>query len=493
MKMPPLNAAFAAFSLLILFATVYVAIDSILAEAVHPLYSGISLVMAILAAIVVFLISAMPSIVPQITSALLSAFYAQRIVVTYFAPDSLDYHEYNNFTLDQLNYSIAFYLISVLSIFCGFVLARLTIRTASPLSDEIKFNRYKNINYFYYRVDFRGFARISIYAAIMLAFITIYYGLQGVGIAGATYESDAFVEMRFAGLYNVYIGLILFCVIFYQKDDLIYRWAIFAFVLIFAISLLNGGKGFLMSLILAALLNYRLLDKPVSPKFIYLVIFIVIFSIVIFFPLMTSVRGYVLSGFDTFDFFGDYDLTKSLKLFSSRLGGFDWMNLWISIPATMIPASNTSVITEFAILINSLVPGEIIEVPELVQLSKLMVVYGRGYGDILELGGHAENVGGLGTAFIYFGFFGAQIYLFLISLFLGRVEVSNLHSFHKQLIINNSLILFLVGGGFVLIQGTIFTALVIYALQAFIIASGISFFRYMQSSSANRPARGKAT
>ena len=90
--------------------------------------------------------------------------------------------------------------------------------------------------------------------------------------------------------------------------------------------------------------------------------------------------------------------------FSNRIGSFDWLNLWMFIPESSIPAQSRGIHNELISLINDLWPGDLIQQSDRINLSKLMVVEGRGYGDLNELGGHAENLGGLATIYIYFGF-----------------------------------------------------------------------------------------
>jgi hypothetical protein len=97
--------------------------DSVFEGASHPLYDGVSLTYAWFASLVVFLLSFSSRIVLRIFCLLLSTFYTQRLITTFWAPDQLDYDDYVHFTKGDIEASTGYFLLCTLSILLGAVIA----------------------------------------------------------------------------------------------------------------------------------------------------------------------------------------------------------------------------------------------------------------------------------------------------------------------------------------------------------------------------------
>ena len=73
-----------------------------------------------------------------------------------------------------------------------------------------------------------------------------------------------------------------------------------------------------------------------------------------------------------------------------------------------------------------------------------------------QLGGHAETLAGLATSYVYFGFLLAPLFFLIWSGILTALESSRIHPFHKVSILSTYLIVFMTGGGFIIMHGSFF-------------------------------------
>jgi len=74
--------------------------------------------------------------------------------------------------------------------------------------------------------------------------------------------------------------------------------------------------------------------------------------------------------------------------------------------------------------------SDLIEQPESTELAKLLVVIGRCWCNLNELGGHGENLGGLATAYVFFGKVWGLAYLAVCATCLFIVKKSYIHPCH---------------------------------------------------------------
>ena len=198
-----------------------------------------------------------------------------------------------------------------------------------------------------------------------------------------------------------------------------------------------------------------------------------IFSVVIFYPAMTIFRGMMinsdwslLAAFNGFNYVIDNFFYMLLNLLE-RLGGFDWLTLWLTVDSDAIPP-NASLFGELVTHLNSLVLGDIYSLNGSVNLGKMQVLIGRGYGDLNELGGHLEIIGGLSTFYAYFGLVFGVLYFSILTILLLLVEVSKIHALHKFVIISTYCFGFLQGGGFILMHQGLFYYLILCTVSIMI-------------------------
>lgn len=427
---------------------------------VHPLYDGTSMWFVFLASVVILFMAVQRGLALQILSVLLTGFYTQRVVVTYFAPESFDYNGYVGFTTLNLESASQFYFLSVLFMLLGAVfLPRFLIGFFSNKRHAASVD-FATIHYLNFRVDFSKLCRMALWIVIVGYLYKFMVMLSGFGLTGSVYSADETILKWSIGIVDVLSPFAMFSVIFFSKSSREKRLAMIALFLEILSGFAMASKGFLVGMLITYYLDMRLIGRRISSKFLFYAVFFVVFSIFVFFPAMTVLRNTWLSGGLTFDFDYYVKLMSSAFLsFSNRLGGFDWMTLWLAVSPDKIPRSAT-VLGELISLINMLVPGEIIAQPDAVNLSKLQVILGRGVGQLYELGGHAENQGGLATAYIIWGKATALAYLAVWAGGLTALGNACVHPFHKATILFSYLIVFVIGGGFVLMHGTFFWYLV---------------------------------
>ncbi len=437
------------------FALFVILLDAAFETAPHPLYSGESIAYALLASLLVFLLSFKSSIVLRLFCVTLSAFYTQRLITIYWAPDQLDYDSYVRFTHADIEASTGYYLLCILAIFFGAVIGELISEKPTVSSDPGLSKPNPLITYFGFTVPFERLTRLVLLFIVPLLIAKLAALSIGIGLTGIIYDPTETSLMWFLNTGDALSPFVIFSLIYFRKNDnnlVLGKWA---FALIIISGLLTSSKGFVLSLVLSWYLICSLLGRQLPKGFFLFVVIITIFSIFIFFPLMTIVRGLLIS--EAFSVDSDYftNLLGTLLSFLGRLGGFDWLNLWVSVPSNLIPP-NASPISEAISIVNRLVPGEIIAQPDAIDLSKLQVQLGRGFGELVELGGHAENMGGAATAYIFFGPLGGLIYFVVLTAALIVVERSAMHAMHKYIIILFYLIIFIIGGGYALMHGSLF-------------------------------------
>ncbi len=439
---------------------VFVWFDLAANDFVHPLYDGTSIWYVFLASLVVLAMAAQNSLVLQILSVLLTGFWTQRVVVTYFAPENFHFFYYG-FTAQNLQNASRFYFLCTLFMLFGSLLLRPFLSNFLNSVLHKAEDNYSKISFFTLRVDFAKLCRTALWVIIigyLYKFIAMM--ITGFGLTGSIYSSSETVFKWSLGIADALSAFALFSWVYFSKGSRERKLATMALGLI----LLNGfvitSKGFLLGLMVSYYLIIRLTGRKLPVAVFGYAAFLVLLSIFVFFPAMTELRSALLSGRLTFHF-GQYGelLSRSFLSFSSRLGGFDWMTLWLTVPRSVIPP-NATAMGELIGLINRLVPGELIAQPNAINLAKLQNLLGYGWGNLYELGGNGGDLGGLATAYVWWGKAGALVYLAFWAGCLTALERIRVHPFHKVTILSSYLVTFMIGGGFVIMHGAFFWYLV---------------------------------
>lgn len=467
-RRPSQQLIFPAFCACLSLALVAIVVDSAFGSAPNPLYTTEAVMYGLLASVLLFVLSFRRSIVTRLFCVLLSVFYTQRFITTYLAPNELDYERYRSFTRVEVEASARYYFFCALAICIGGLVGdALTRRRAAIVANSDSSGVSAYITFFPFKVSFEQLARVALIAFIAATIFNFRLLASGFGIAGSVYDQSETVLRWFTSIASYLSPFVVFALLYFRENRSMSALAKWAFALMLITNLWGSSKGTLMALALTWYLVLTLLGRPLPKRFFAVSGFVIVLSIFVFFPAMSILRTVLLTGTAQYDYLAS--LAEARYQFLSRLGGFDWLNLWISTPADQIPP-NASALGELISLVNRIVPGEIIPQPDAVDLSKLMVVLGRGVDiDLKQLGGGAENVGGPATAYLFLGPIGGLIYLTILPAILIAVERSSLHPMHKTQIIYFYVVIFVIGGGSVILQGSFFWFLVLTTFLAGIV------------------------
>jgi len=457
-KMPLDNIFIIAVNYVLTLMLVYIFFDLQIESNDHPLYNAESILIITFSSILNTFMSAHRSPTLKITSVLLIFFYIQRVIFTYFFVDEFYYINYLSFTTDDIEATSKFFLYCVASILAGkyllqpFLLVTINKFFCSRVPD------YVNIRYFFFKVNFNHLSRFVAYFCLAAFALKISIVLLYSKYTGVLYSKNEVIIMWLMGFANSLSLFVIFAIIYFSFSKKKNR--IFKIVILFIVlgAILFTSKGVLLTFVISAYVCYSVLKKKISLKLILIGFLAVLMTVFIIYPLFATLRT-TFSG-EGFNFNTPLYLSymqNAFFSFSNRLGGFDWLNLWISVPFNEIPSS-ASLLGDIIRTINMLLPGELISQPDYVSLAKLQVVLGRGYESsfINQLGGHAETLAGLATAYVYFGILLAPLFFLIWSGLLTAIESSRIHPFHKVSILSSYLIVFLTGGGFILMHGSFF-------------------------------------
>jgi hypothetical protein len=99
-------------------------------------------------------------------------------------------------------------------------------------------------------------------------------------------------------------------------------------------------------------------------------------------------------------------------------------------------------------IINSLVPGDIIDTSTHISIRHLIPIILRGYSEcnIGTWGGHGESLGIVGMAYVYFGLLGGPLFFLIWSFFSLKIIYSRLGTIIKLLYFECFVISIMLGG-----------------------------------------------
>lgn len=423
----------------------------------HPLYNGVSIGFIFLASFIVLLFSAQRSLVLQTLSVLLTCFYTQRVVVTYFAPQGFDYNEHMGFTTQSIQITAQFYFLSVLSMLVGAVVLRPFFSWVMASSTRDRDVQLPNIQYINIRINFSKLCRAALWIVIVGFIYKFTVMASGFGMTGSVYAPEKVALKWSLGIADVLSPFVIFSLLYFPSGSREKKLATIALGFLILNGFALASKGFILAMLVSYYLTMRVIGKEFSRNFILYALTLLLVSIFIVFPTMTVLRDTLLYRALSFDSSSYVDLiSNAAMIFSTRMGGFDWLAFWISMGLNQIPESAT-VWNEFVVLLNHLLPRGWIEQPELVNLAKLQLGLGRGLDvNLNELGGAGENAGGLGTAYIVWGQPAAFLYFSFCAGALTLLERLVIHPFHKFTVLYSYLVVFIIGGGAVLMHGAFF-------------------------------------
>ena len=194
-------------------------IDLLLSQNLHPLYDKQAVFAVFAAALFIFLLSFERSLVVQLICILITMFYFQRIIITYFFPFELDYHEYVGFTREQLSWTSIYLLLCVIAIAIGTIVGKfLPTRIYSQNGTKLYAND-KYISFFIFRVRFARLCRSALILFIILTFFQMWHMFYGFGVTGSTYDSSETILKWIVSIPTALSPFVLFSFIYFDKKS----------------------------------------------------------------------------------------------------------------------------------------------------------------------------------------------------------------------------------------------------------------------------------
>ena len=353
--------------------------------------------------------------------------FSQRIIITYFFPESIDYQTKLEFTYYELEYAMFFLTLCIGTSLLGFLIARkysFKIFHTNPL---VK-NKY--INFFFFKFRIIRFLKSVIWFYIILVILKAFIMfVLDVGFTGVVHNSDQSLLHWFSTRSIVVKNYALLGVIILLFEKKIKSLAKVFFAFYFFESILAASRSIFLSIFQTLVIIYYILKKEIKLKYILFSISVLLIFGGASFVLITMLREYFISG--NFDF----EFNSILLLISRSFSQFEPLLLWMEMPVELY-SSSVGFFPDLVAFINSFYIGDLISDNERVNLGKLMVQYGRQTDfNIFNLGGHAENAGPFGITFIYLGLLGGSIYWFVQSFILTTLMNSEIHSLWKFIFI----------------------------------------------------------
>ena len=417
-----------------LFAMFVIAVTALLPFEPHPFYSGLSISLMFASSLILFLLSFDRRVTVQLACLMWTLYFSHRFVSTYWMPLTLDYQRYANFTTAEIERALSYYLLSVCGVVCGAVLAKVrwtarskAVALPAPGSPD------DTLSVFGVRVGLVAFLKPFLRLLIILYALKLYFAVMyDFGLTGSTYEVEAAPLMRIVTLADTLALPVIFLLVYLPRSSPVYRLLVATFILMLVSGIVASSRALIWSIVFSMYVSARVLNRRIHPKYYRVGLAAIAFAVFIYFPFITGVRAVLLGGdMLTLEQFADPQMMSSV---SARIGSaYESFILWFSRAHEVgVNPAQFSLFRDAAALVNSLVPGELIQVGETVNLPKLQPVIGRGYDPAMleELGGHAENVGPWGTAYLYFGYYAAFYWGFLYFVLI-KLEQSAMHPFWK--------------------------------------------------------------
>jgi hypothetical protein len=282
----------------------------------------------------------------------------------------------------------------------------------------------------------------------------------GVGITGVMFDRSFAWLYRIATIFNS-LSCLAFIVLL-KKDTLplCRRLAVLIITTRIAYAtLIQTSKGTLFAVLLTLVTCMFFVYKRIPAKYVKYGIGIFIFTAVIFYPATMLMRS---AAIQIAAFGGGYDINMLVKNLSDinfterylsllqRLGGLDWLLGLMSVGREAFP-SYISLQGDAVSLMNTLVPGDIIDASDWISIRHLMPILLRGYNPdiIFSWGGHGENLGIAGMAYVYFGTIIGPLFFLVWSYVTIKVLNSQLSIVLKILYFENFVTDLILGGSMV--------------------------------------------
>lgn len=404
----------------------------------HPFMGTDVMLLAALAALLVYLTSLFRNFITDLISITLTAFLTQRIVVIYCWPQEMEYQRswYLRLSFDNevMFHTVLFYFFCTLAIALAGAVALSRKRTRKPAPFLVNADGEQvlpPVTFFGRQMSFERFSEMCSWI-IIIGFLLNSYVLfvQGLGFTGQSVTRDTSVIRRLStmgdslGIFNILATVVFWKHIRHHKS------IIYALVLSqFGGIILAASKGGQIGLFLNLITALYIARGSVPPKLVKYSFLMILFTAFVYYNVAMQLRNFILAyqlGGEVTSYYSA-PVSDVLFAFSQRLGGFDWLASTMKVGREMYYPS-TNLVLDLKESVNALIPGDIFAAPsDYVPISKLIPHLTRGIPVDTALGGHNEILGGLGTAYVYFGDWGGPLAMFIWTWWLVAFDRKRAH------------------------------------------------------------------
>lgn len=370
----------------------------------HPYIDWQGLVASVVATIAGLALSRTSHAVAQVLAVLAFGYFTQRTVTLCLYPTSIEYFGSVDFTPAIFRDASFYYAGSIVFATFGVRLAnsKPSMRSRPAIVEQIAKQEAFGRN-------FRNAVCALVITSCVLKAISVFF--FKIGIAHQEMSRAEAVAFRAAGLFLSAKVIVIFWFVDELNHNLRKSIASLAVVaLLFDMLFVQPGKGALLVLGTGVLTAYLVRDRLVPRSVVAMGITAVLATVLLISPLATWLRVIQLAVADS-----GAGLVNAVKQpvsssgtqpleVMARLGGLDWLTALVAADRSSFVES-ASLTTDLRHAVNSVIPGELWPDPEgFVHIGKLMPMVLRGWTDQpIQIGGHAELMGGAGMAYVYFG------------------------------------------------------------------------------------------
>jgi len=417
----------------------------------HPWFAQETLWLVVLLALVLCCLALFRDFFLDTVVILFSAFFLQRILVIYIWPDQLDYQHYLYIARETMTLALVFTLFCAGAVWVGSWFANsLGRRRLTPA----RMTATERVRILGKRIPFETLFRLYAVVAIPLSSMRLFLLFtMNMGVAGYLIGPEYAVLSRLSFLTGT-TSIIAFLLLLIRGTTLkTKQLAILLLALNLALEVFSTAKGAFVTLFLALLVCLHFAGKKIQARYAWYAGAFLLIVVVFYAPLALNLRGALLEGMgwgEAVTWLTEAPFHSDLLLgFLRRLNGLDLLVGFMTVGRDTFPGF-VSLRGDVILLLNSLVPGEIIPQQDWVSPAYLIPFHLRGVSLPAEgaLTAYGENYGLLGMGYVYFGWIGGVILMFVWSAVTTLILGSRIGRIYKILYFYLFVIVLFVGGGF---------------------------------------------
>lgn len=441
----------------------------------HPWFTNEVLWLAVLFAFCVWLMALKKDFFLNIMAFFFSAFFLQRIVVIYFRPDQMSYQGHLKFSSQVFGEAILFCIAISIAILIGYFLAIYRIKDIQKQKPEvINFDKLFRIRYDFEHL-FKVYSFFFFVAIILEVFLMVKFK---VGLNALDFNRQFAPLIRIVYIVQTLCFLPILVLTSGKFSPRVRKTAPYLVILILIrLIFFQTSKAAAISFCVIFFVCLHFCGRRVTKKYVVIGGILLVFTIFVLAPVTTILRSGIIrlvTGVSNFSgvlqmvlYYCTLTVDRLFFSFMNRMGAFDWLVGFMTVGRdAFLPWASIS--NDLIGILNSFLPGDLIK-SSLgdMTISKLMphILSGWALG---SYPGHAENMGGIGMAYLYFGKIGGVLFFFAWSFILVKILKFNSNSIIKVLFFTSIVITFFLGGSFVTMIKNIYEGLIMFTILIFV-------------------------